>query len=57
MSIANSGYMSHIVNSLKNMKNLQELKTGLKIVNNKTSTGFASRQMEGITKIDGKFYP
>ena len=35
MFISSSGYMSHIINSLKNMKNLQEIKTIVKTVDKK----------------------
>ena len=36
--IADSGYTSHMVNSLKNMSNIREVKTAVKIGNEKTMT-------------------
>ena len=39
MFVSDSGYMSHMVNSLKNMTNLQEVKIVVKKENKKTIIG------------------
>ena len=37
--VADSGYISHMVNSLRNMTNIREVKKLSKIGNKKTTTG------------------
>ena len=55
MFVADSGYTSQMVNSLKNMTNLRELKTLVKTGNKKTMTGFLQGDWKGYQKRDGKF--
>ena len=56
MFVADSGYRSHMVNRLKNMMNLRELKTMVKIQNKKTMTGLIWGNWKGCQKRDGKIY-
>ena len=55
--IADSRSTSHMVNSLKNMTNLQEVKTVVKKGNKKTMTGSFWGDLKGYEKRDDKFYP
>ena len=56
MFVAESGSTSHMVNSLKNMTNLQELTTLVKTRNKKTTTELLQDNWKGYQKIDGKNY-
>ena len=57
MSIADSGYTSHMVNSLSNMTNLREVETVVKKGNKKTMTGSLRVDWKENQKIGGKLYP
>ena len=56
MFIADSGLTSHIINSLRNMTNIWEVKTAVKTVNKKTTTGSLWGYWKGYHKRDSKSY-
>ena len=57
MFVADSVSMSHMVISLKNMANLREVKTVVKIGNKKTTTSSLWGDWKGYQKRYGKVYP
>ena len=56
MFVADSRFMSPMVNSLRNITNLRELKTVVKTGNKKMMTGFLRVDWKGYHKRDGKLY-
>ena len=56
MFVADSGYTSHMMNSLKNMTNLREVKTSVKTGNKKTITGSLQGNWKLYQKIYGRLY-
>ena len=57
MFIADSGSMSHMVNSLSNMKKLRDVKKLVKTGNKKMMTCSFRGYWKRYQKRDGKFYP
>ena len=56
MFVSDSGYMSHMVNSLKNMTNLQEVKIVVKKGNKKTIIGSLQVKWKGYQERAGRLY-
>ena len=57
MSVADSGSTAHMVNRLKNMTNLREIKTVFNTGNRKMMTVLLRGDWKGYHKINDKFYP
>ena len=57
MFVDESGATSYMVNSLKNITNLREVKTVVKTGNDKMMRGSLQSDWKGYQKRDGKFYP
>ena len=57
MFVTDSGYTSHIANSLKNMTNLRESKTVVDRGNKKMMTGLLRGEWKGYQERYGRFYP